>query len=391
MTGPAPEPEPPIGEKLDHLRVAYQEALGATLHQDDKVGRFLAGIAFLVAGALVFTNPTVLQATYLVGDTSLPLPALAIGTFLVLIILSLFLYVLAMSAPLTIPPRTVTEQRSHQYFLLIAAETSESWRELWNRPTTEALVEELAKGEVDEIRNLAIRADLKLERSNEGSALFVLALLFFLLGTVLSIHAIQQLAIPADPGQATRAPQDLAWSLPLRALIGSLLALFPFVLIYQRLRAEQRRLFDDLVDRVRDTGRRWDPLHGLLLACPAFVLLTVLPDHGHTATNEIVCVAIALSVIGAVLSLRAVLLARRPGEAAKPPRAGDRMAAWVVTLLALGLGALAVLSVLEDRQVWQLGTALAAAVSPLAANLFAATFLLNRRLRHRLGERLSGP
>jgi uncharacterized BrkB/YihY/UPF0761 family membrane protein len=219
----------------------------------------------------------------------------------------------------------------------------------------------------------------------------VLALLFFLLGTVLSIHAIQQLAIPADPGQATRAPQDLAWSLPLRALIGSLLALFPFVLIYQRLRAEQRRLFDDLVDRVRDTGRRWDPLHGLLLACPAFVLLTVLPDHGHTATNEIVCVAIALSVIGAVLSLRAVLLARRPGEAAKPPRAGDRMAAWVVTLLALGLGALAVLSVLEDRQVWQLGTALAAAVSPLAANLFAATFLLNRRLRHRLGERLSGP
>jgi hypothetical protein len=98
MTGPAPEPEPPIGEKLDHLRVAYQEALGATLHQDDKVG-FLAGIAFLVAGALVFTNPTVLQATYLVGGTSLPLPALAMGTFLVLIILSLFLYVLAMSAP----------------------------------------------------------------------------------------------------------------------------------------------------------------------------------------------------------------------------------------------------------------------------------------------------
>jgi hypothetical protein len=390
MTGPAPEPEPPLGEKLPHLRVAYQETLGATVHQDDKIGRFMTGIAFLVAGALVFTNPTVLQATYLVGDTSLPLPGLALGTFLVLIVLSLLFYMLATSAPLTIPPQTVTEHRSHQYFLLIAAETSESWRGLWYKPTTEALRDELAEGDVDEIRNLAIRADLKLERSNEGSALFVLALLFFLLGIVLSIHVIQHLEIPANADQAARPPQDLAWSLPLRALVGGLLALFPFVLIYQRLRAEQRRRFDDLVKRVRDTGRRWDPLHGLLLAYPVFVLLTVLPDQGHTGTNELVSIAIALSVLGAVLSFRAVLLGQ-PGEVTKPPRAGDRMAAAVVTLLTLGLGAVSVLTVLEDRPVWQLGVALAAAVSPLAANLFAATFLLNRRLRHRIEEPLSGP
>ena len=123
-----------MGGKLDHLRVAYQETLDATKHQDDKIGRFMAGIAFLIAGALVFNEPTVLQATYLVGDTSLPLPALTLGTFLVLVVLSLFFYVLAMSAPLTIPPGTTTDRRSHQYFLLIAGETRDTWRSYWERP-----------------------------------------------------------------------------------------------------------------------------------------------------------------------------------------------------------------------------------------------------------------
>jgi hypothetical protein len=345
----------------------------------------MAGIAFLIAGALVFTNPTVLQATYRVGDTTLPLPALALGTFLVLVVLSLFFYVLAMSAPLTIPPGTTTARRSHQYFLLIAGETTGSWRDYWDNPTTaNDLARELADEEVDEIRNLAIRADLKLERSNEGSALFVLALLFFLLGIVLSIHVIQHLTIPIDTSQATRAPEDLAWSLPVRALVGILLALFPFALLYQRLRAEQRKTFDVLVEQAKERKRRWHPLHTLLVAYRVFVLLTVLPDHGHTRTNEIVSVVIGLAALVAVLGFRGVLLPGRDGQATEAPRAARRMTAWLVTVLALGTGVLAVLAVLEDRQVWQLGIALVATISPLAANLFAATFLLNERVRRQL-------
>ena len=206
-TTPPATTDASIGRRLDHLRVAYQETLDATKHQDDKIGRFMAGIAFLIAGALVFTNPTVLQATYLVGDTSLPLPALALGTFLVLVVLSLFFYVLAMGAPLTIAPGTTLERRSHQYFLVIAGETTESWQAAWARPkgldpfkALEDLERQLADEEVDEIRNLAIRADLKYERANEGSALFVLALLFFLLGMVLSIQVIQLLEIPDGNG-----------------------------------------------------------------------------------------------------------------------------------------------------------------------------------------------
>jgi hypothetical protein len=373
-----------IGTKLDQTRVAYDETLDATKHQDDKIGRFMAGIAFLIAGALVFTNPTVLQATYLLGDTSLPLPALALGTFLVLVVLSLFFYVLAMSAPLTIPPGTTTDRRSHQYFLLIAGETRETWRAYWDRPATaDEFARELAAEEVDEIRNLAIRADLKYERANEGSALFVLALLFFLLGIVLSIHVIQRLEIPVDGSGTTRAPKDLGWSLPLRALVGSLLALFPFALLYQRLRAEQRKSFDVLVARAKEGRRRLHPLHVLVVAYPVFVLLTVLPDLGRTHTNELMSAGIGLATLAAVLAFGRVLLPR-DRQGAGPPPAGRRATAWLVAVLALGTGVLAVLAVLEDRPVWQLGIALVAAISPLAANLFAATILLNQRVRRQV-------
>jgi hypothetical protein len=378
-TNPPAITDASIGRKLDHLRVAYQETLDATKHQDDKIGRFMAGIAFLIAGALVFTDPTVLQATYLVGDTSLPLPALALGTFLVLVVLSLFFYVLAMGAPLTIAPGTTLERRSHQYFLVIAGETKKSWRDAWAGPegltpfeALEDLERKLADEEVDEIRNLAIRADLKYERANEGSALFVLALLFFLLGMVLSIQVNQQLEIP-DGNGTTRAPEDLDWSLPLRALVGSLLALFPFVLLYQRLRAEQRKSFDALVAQAREGRRRLHPLHALAVAYPVFVLLTVLPDLGRTGTNELMSAGIGLATLVSVLAFRRLLLPR-----------GRRVTVWLVPVLALGTGVLAVLAVLEDRPVWQLGIALVVAISPLAANLFAATILLNQRVQRRV-------
>ena len=339
----AEQPDEVPGERLTDVLVAYQEVLDATKHQDDKIGRFMAGIAFLIAGALVFTNSTVLQATYLVGDTSLPLPALALGAFLVLIVLSLLFYLLAMSAPLTIPPAARTTERSRQYFLVIAGETHTTWRRLWTQPASSGeLRSELADENVDEIRNLAFCTDLKYERSNEGSALFVLALLFFLLGIVLSIDVVQHLEIPDDPSQATRPPADLDWSLPLRVLVGSLLALFPFALLYQRLRAAQRSTFDDLVrqakERLRRIGpasgsnvlrralakRRWQPLHGLLLAYPIVVLPTILADQGRTRANEMVSVAIGLAAIVAAGCFRAILVPAVPTE---PPIPGSPSAA----------------------------------------------------------------
>ncbi|MDP8928253.1 MAG: hypothetical protein M3O70_06675 [Actinomycetota bacterium] len=43
--------------RRQRLRETYQEVLAAMKHEDDKVGRFLTAIAFLVAGALIFVKP----------------------------------------------------------------------------------------------------------------------------------------------------------------------------------------------------------------------------------------------------------------------------------------------------------------------------------------------
>ena len=40
--------------RLEFARHVYEEVLDATKHQDDKIGRFLAAIAFLFAGAVAF-------------------------------------------------------------------------------------------------------------------------------------------------------------------------------------------------------------------------------------------------------------------------------------------------------------------------------------------------
>jgi hypothetical protein len=240
----AEQPDEVPGERLADVRVAYQEVLDATKHQDDKIGRFMAGIAFLIAGALVFTNSTVLQATYLVGDTSLPLPALALalGAFLILIVLSLLFYLLAMSAPLTIPPAARTTERSRQYFLVIAGETHKTWRRLWTQPASSGeLRAELADENVDEIRNLAA-------------------------------------------------------------------------------------------------------------GC-----------------------------------FRAILVPRRAHGTIDPGVAERRGLSWLVMLLAIAAGALAVSAILLDRPVEQLGIGLVVAISPLAANLFAGTIKLNQRLLRHVG------
>jgi hypothetical protein len=394
----------PTEQHLIHVTEAYKEVLDATKHQDDKIGRFMAGIAFLIAGALVFTNPTVLQATYRVGDFTLPLPALALGSFLVLIVLSLLFYLLAMSAPLTIPsPTRTTSRRSHVFFLLIAGETRKSWRDFWfETASTQELEQELVDEYISETRNIALRADQKYERSNEASALFVLALLFFLLGIVLSIHVVQHLVIPSDASETVKAPTDLPWSLPLRALIGGLLAFFPVALVYQRLRAAQTQGLDALVhqtqERLRATSqqatglrrrwaeRKWNPLHALLVAYPVFVLFTLLPDEGLTRINVLASYVIGLAAFGAGLSYLRILLNPRDAVETTPGEySGSRVIAWFVALLTWIFGAASVFAVLLDRPVEQLSIAMVAAVSPLGANLFDSSFKLNRRLRNQIG------
>lgn len=165
---------------LKRAQESYHEVLDATKHQDDKIGRFLGAIAFVLAGALLFVEPTVLQARYVLGDARLALPVFALSMFLAHIVASALLYLLATSAPLALPRLPDAEPaHSHLFFRAIAGETGATWDQLWSDSTT--LQDHLITEYIRETLNLAQRADNKAQRSQEASALFVLSLLSFFL------------------------------------------------------------------------------------------------------------------------------------------------------------------------------------------------------------------
>src|SRR5437016_5520390 len=97
----APRPESSEVDELKLLRDSYREVLEATKHEDAKVGRFLTAIAFLVAGALAFVSGDVLRTTYRVGDSTIPIPAILMGLFLSITVISVLMLILAIGTPLT--------------------------------------------------------------------------------------------------------------------------------------------------------------------------------------------------------------------------------------------------------------------------------------------------
>jgi hypothetical protein len=362
--------------------------LDATKHQDDKIGRFLTGIAFLIAGALVFTNPDVLQARYAVGATHLRLPAIALITFMVLVILSVLLYVLAMAAPLTIPPPSAARRvrgSSHLFFLVIATETRESWRALWNVSDVE-LEQKMLDEYQRETLNIARRVTQKYERSNEASALFVVALLFFLLGTVLSVDVLQHAKAPT--GAALQVPADLAWSTPLRATVATILALFAASLVYYRLRAAQAAGLDAIIKHLAD-GRlppwRYE-LHLLLAAYPVFVVATLVPGMEPGALRETSAILAALAAVTGGIGYMLVLRRPADGNEPIPKRLGRNTGASLTMLVGVALAAIAWFSVHRDWPVWQLGLAVGAAVTPLSWTVIGSSSELRKRIRRHAPE-----
>lgn len=395
MSSIEPPPSPPPAEaqepeRLYHAKESYNEVLDATKHQDDKIGRFLTGIAFLIAGSLVFTSPEVLQARYAVGSTHLRLPAIALITFLVLVVFSVLLYVLAMAAPLTTPSPPAARRsrhRSHLFFLLIARETQESWDQLWKNTTVEELQRDLLVEYLSETRNIAQRADEKYERSNEASAVFVVALLFFLLGTVFSVDVLQHAKPPT--GATLQVPTELNWSAPLRATVAIILALFAAVLVYFRLRAAQTRRLGELTRPERKWSDGWSALHVLLLMYPVFVLIVLVPGPGRGALGEIVAVLAGLAAVAVGVGWY-LLVVGKPKERIQRAATslGRKVIARSILAICVGVGITAWFAAHHGWPVWQLGLALGAAITPLAPNAWESSRKLHERVQWHL--RLAG-
>jgi hypothetical protein len=213
--------------------ISYREVLDATKHQDDKIGRLLAAVAFLTGGALVFTARDILQASYVLVGHEYRLTALLLGAFLVLDLVAVVLWILTMATPLTLPGTSASDP-SFLFFRVIAKGSKDEWREKWKS-------EDLAEGYTDDLiaeaHNLARRADGKYDRSNLATRIFLASVILLVPTLVLSIDSVSRLgpapgiaaveerAPPAStstirpqPGEATLPTPWTAWRRTLVAL-----------------------------------------------------------------------------------------------------------------------------------------------------------------------------
>lgn len=341
---PLADEAPDADYRLERLRESYCEVLAATKHEDDKVGRFLGVIAFLVAGALIFAQQAdVLRARYDLG-VELALPALALAAFLFFITLAVLLYVLAIAAPVTIPPGSEGEVRhSHLFFLLIAQETKESWGAQWDLDKM-TLREKLTNEYRGEILNLGQRTHNKRRRSEEASALFAAALLFFGLTVGWSIDVIRTVT-------DTESPQ---WSFGVRAAVAAWLAAFAALILYQRFRVQAVRRIELRKDEgLRGYGRM---TAGLALG---IALLLLPPGDLEPEMRGVLAVFAVATLLIALSGLRRVL--------ASPTVPAEASGVWllVFTLVVLAAGA----ALWLELPALQLLLALVLALGPLTGQV----------------------
>lgn len=372
------ETSPP--SKLDIARWSYAEVLDATKHQDDKIGRFLAAIAFLTSGALVFAaNATVLGARFRLGRHILQLPAIALGLFLALVTLSAMLFILATSTPLTLPQAGTRSGHglSHLFFMSIANETNKTWTDSWANSN---LSQDMEGEFIGESLNIARRADRKYQRSTQAAVLFMVALVFFVVGLVLSIEALAALRPSvltslSAAQTATTSSSELVWSLRLRLETAALLGLFALILVYDRLRTMRDSDGSRTTPGTISPGKAasgastsvWSPnklfwLRVALIVYPASVFLVVLPDGGaQKAFLGPLTLSTAL--------LAAVSLSSAQGWNPDPGDDGRGRGMPAITLAAALILGITGFAAIETRSLdWQLLVGALGAVLPLSSN-----------------------
>jgi uncharacterized integral membrane protein len=307
---------PEVPTRYELAKLSYSEVLDATKHQDDKIGRVLAAIAFFTGGVIAFLDRDAVKARYLVGDRDVPLVAISLGLFLVLAALSALLFVLATSAPLTLPRRRSesSSSTSHLFFRSIASVDHDTWINSWD--LNKVQLHEVIVGElIDESHNIAKRVSDKYTRSQEAAALLLIAMPFFVLTVILALDTL------VNP----TGGQPIEWTFTRRAIVGGSLSLFAALLVYFAGTSSRRNL-------------GW-----LLLAFPAFIMVTVAGDD--SSPWWLVAVAASGVVVAPSFSRLADTGARTGG------RSG---AQWTVLAGALAVVALACNAVRAEKELTQL-------------------------------------
>jgi len=354
--------------RLRLARESYLEVLDATKHQDDKIGRFLTAIAFLFTGAIAFgTRTDLLAVRYEVDGHVLPLPAILLGLFLVLSVISVLLLVIGLGPNLKLPrperergAAVLGRKKSRLFFFSISDMTLDQWRALWRDPHPS--LGDMITTYVDETYNLATKTDFKYSRTNEARAVFTVGLMFLALSVTLGFDALSD--HPASPSNI------LTWSQASRTYVALITGVFAFALVYDYMRLEQE------LDSVLNTRERWfrlDPLYLLVFAIPTFVVSLVTPGASPNAlfrviaTGAVVLAGLALFVLGGPRWRRGWFW-RLGGTAVAA--AGATLALWTLRL---------------NHYVPRLALALSAIVAAELPRLLRASELWRRRRRSALG------
>lgn len=285
-------------------RETYLEVLDATKHQDDKVGRLLAAVAFLIGGAIALGSLTpVLSVRYRFAGLTLTLPAFLLAVFMILVAVCVLFCLFAMGFPLVASRASLSKRPSLLFFLSIARYSEERWSDEW-KVGVERIRANLQEDYVREGHNLALRAAAKYERNVRAAWFLNLALLALVLATVLTIFALARnasIVIPrgcqAAPGSA-RCADLLAvpWSRLPRGLAASTIAAFTGAVGFdrwRRFRGPARR------GRERAAARRSRFFASLALTLPGLVFALLIPGLGSPLiwAAALAALLVALAVI----------------------------------------------------------------------------------------------
>lgn len=266
--------------QLELLRETYREVLDAVKHQDDKIGRLLAGLAFLTAATLAvggLGSAAYLTRNFDIPPFKTPLALIALGSFIVCMVFAVTLLLAAFSTPLRLPgqfdqPKSssmpVTWAHDIQGSPLFFFPISRLRIAEWSRKTTaasaveaEQLLQERVETLVNETHNLASRAAYKHDRINEAVSLVAIALLSLLLAAVLTLIA----AVSTPAGEEAAPPVHL--TLGNSILLGALVALATFAQFHARIR-DQRQTPDEAL------SADWKfPFYAAAVCCGLFCVI----------------------------------------------------------------------------------------------------------------------
>lgn len=178
-------------DKAEVAKVAYQEVLDATKHQDDKVGRIITAAAFLTTGAIALVTHTYATSVVLqLPNGSVPIVSICIGIFLASTTFSVIALLVSLATPHVYlserPDHVSTTNEPYQsliFFHEIGRLSTATWEECWKKNDSE-LTNHLIDNYIAESLNLARRVKLKYRRTYDALRYLDTGIFYLSLGVI---------------------------------------------------------------------------------------------------------------------------------------------------------------------------------------------------------------